>query len=136
MNGGETSFYYLKDNDNTTFLASNQSNKNPYLVINFMKPVPVNGVWIQTNSAKMNSGAFDVRVANTIDLFSPTVVCPGSVEKGIGVNSQGGAFNCGLTGNYFIINCYGGCNMAIHTLQVWPSRIASLDADVTLAAGN
>jgi len=136
MNGGETSFDHLYDRYVSTFLASNEANKNPYLVINFMKPVPVQGVWIQTNSAVMNSGAFDVRVANTIDLLSPTVVCPGSAEKGIGVNSQSGAFNCGLTGSYFIINCFGGCKMQIQTLYLWPKQILSLDADVTLAEGN
>jgi hypothetical protein len=136
MNGGETSFGNLYDRYVSTYLASNTANKNPYLVINFMKPVPVQGVWIQTNSAVMNSGAFDVRVANTIDLLSPTVVCPGLAEKGIGVNAQSGAFNCGLTGSYFIINCFGGCKMAIQTLYLWPKQIASVNADVMLPVGN
>ncbi len=78
MNGGETNIDYIKDRYLNTILTSNVSNKNPQLVINLMKPVSVEGVWIQTNSVVMSSGAFDVRVANSIDLSTPSVVCPGS----------------------------------------------------------
>jgi hypothetical protein len=49
MNGGETNMDYIKDRYLNTILTSNVSNKNPQLVINFMKPVSVEGVWIQTN---------------------------------------------------------------------------------------
>ena len=90
-------------------MTSNPStNPNPYIVINFGKSTLVQSVWLQIDQTVMNSNQWNVLIGNS-NVPSGNAVC----KDFNGQPRIGGAFMCGLTGSYFIINCYGGCKMAV-----------------------
>lgn len=64
------------------------------------------------------------------------VVCPDT--SGVGVNGEGGLFNCGLQGETFKLECTSACTteLAIVELKLWKTRTLNLHGTPSIMSGN
>ena len=88
----------------------------------------VKGVLMHTDNYAM--------VGGTVVFSVDGVTCPDT--NGVGVNGQGGLFNCGLTGMTFRLECTSACTteLAIVELKLWKSQALNLSGSPYILPGN
>ena len=64
------------------------------------------------------------------------VTCPDT--NGVGVNAEGGVFNCGLYGSTFKLECTTACTteLAIVELKLWKTTSMNLFGTPSILSGN
>ena len=91
-------------------------------------PTTVKGVLMHTDQMSMTGG--------TVTFSVDGVTCPDT--NGVGVNGQGGVFNCGLYGSTFRLECTIACttDLAIVELKLWKTRSMNLFGTPSILSGN
>jgi hypothetical protein len=129
MSRGEPNSSFLNDLDLKTSFVSDPTSSNPFLMVNFVASVKVEGVLIHTDEALMKFGSFIVEVLSDTGVYQS---CP---MGGVGVGAIGGVFNCGLEGIKFKLTCTG-CQIAIKMLYIWQMRSLGHEGDIKLGNRN
>ena len=72
----------------------------------------------------------------TVTFSVDGVTCPDT--NGVGVNGQGGIFNCGLTGQTFKIECTTACTgeLAIVEMRLWKTQALNMYGSYYWLSGN